>query len=514
METLINNRFEIKKKLGEGGFGSVYLVHDRAINEVCALKLIRPHLAARKDIQDSFRKEAVIWMEFGQHPNIVTVRAVDLFNGSLFVALEFIPPNEFGACTLDKQIRSCKPSLRSALKWALDICQGMAFAKAKGMIAHRDLKPSNLMIDASSTIKVTDFGLASFLVDSATQHVDSAPSGTPLYMPPEQFVAGARVDERSDIYSFGIVLYEILSGGQFPFKMEKTDPRNYFSYFHQLHSTFVLPRFDSPLYSVIAKCLAKSPQNRYASFAEVSADMKPLYRSAVGEDYRPMTPEDMSANEDINYSASYFMLGDPNRALKHIDRAIAKAPWVTIAHNNKAGILAQLGRIEEAVRIWDELTRRAPGLGKPHYNLGLDAMRKGDLPSAIERYRRAIDVEPDYVPAIVNLAICYQQCGDVKRAIDLYDKALMVNPQDAQIIYNKAFLLYEIDELEESRALFEKVISLNPNHVSAHNYLGLCHHNLGQLETALRCYNDALAIDPDYPHALKNRQLLLNSRRS
>jgi serine/threonine protein kinase len=95
-KTFRNTLFEVKKKLGEGGFGSVYLVHDRAINEVCALKLIRPQLAARKDIQDSFRKEAVIWMEFGRHPNIVNVRAVDHFNGSLFVALESIPPNEFG----------------------------------------------------------------------------------------------------------------------------------------------------------------------------------------------------------------------------------------------------------------------------------------------------------------------------------------------------------------------------------------------------------------------------------
>ena len=510
--TVINNRFEVLRKLGEGGFGCVYLVRDQATNEVCALKLIRPQLAARRDIQDSFRKEAIIWMEFGRHPNIVNVRAVDHFNGSLFVALEFIPPNEFGACTLDKQIRNGKPSLRNALKWALDICQGMTFAKSKGMIAHRDLKPSNLMIDASSTIKVTDFGLASFLVDSTAQHVDTAPSGTPPYMPPEQFVAEAKVDERSDIYSFGIVLYEILSGGQFPFKMEKTDPRNYFSYFYQLHSTFVLPRFESPLYPIIAKCLAKSPQNRYASFAQASADMQPLYRFSAGEDYRPMTPEDMKANEDINYSASYFMLGDPTRALKHIDRAVAKAPWLSIARNNKAAILAQLGQIENAAAIWKELVHSFPKQGRPYYNLGLVAMQRGDLRNAMQLYQRAVELEPDYVPATVNLAICFQQAGDIEAALRLYDDAARLNPSDAQIRYNKGFLLFQIDKLEEARAIFEEVIALNPNHVSAHNYLGLCYHNLGQYEAALRCYNSALAIDPNYPHALKNRQALLNSR--
>lgn len=514
METVINNRFELLKKLGEGGFGSVYLVRDRAIEEVCALKLIRPELANRREIQESFHKEALIWMEFGRHPNIVNVRAVDLFNGSLFVAVEFIPPNEIGACTLDKQIRVAKPSLRRVLKWALDICEGMTFAKSKGMVAHRDLKPSNLMIDASEVIKVTDFGLASFLVDSATQNIDTAPSGTPPYMPPEQFVTGAKVDERSDIYSFGIVLYEILSGGQYPFVVERTDPRNYFAYFYQLHSTFVLPRIDSPLYPVIAKCLAKLPQHRYSSFVEASEVLRRLYRPVWGEDYRPLTVADMSATEDINYSASYFMLGEPSRAVRYIDRAIAKAPWIMIAHNNKAGILAELGRTEEAVQIWTELTRKAPGLGIPFYNLGLDAMRKGDLQSAIRRYNRAIEIEPDYVPALVNLAMCYQQSGNVKGAIELYDRAIELKPQEAQVIYNKAYLLYELDMLEEARALFQKVIELNPNFISAHNYLGLCHHNLGQLDAALRCYNAALAIDPSYPYALENKQAILNARGS
>lgn len=509
METIVNNRFEVKKKLGEGGFGSVFLVHDRAINELCALKLIRPALATRKDIQDSFRNEALIWLAFGRHPNIVNVRAVDLFNGSLFVAIEFVPPNEFGACSLDRQIRCAPPSLRRALKWALDVCEGMTFAKTKGLIAHRDLKPANLMIDASGTIKVTDFGLASFIVDSAVQQSDAAPSGTPLYMPPEQFVRGSKVDERSDIYSFGIVLYEIQSGGQLPFKIELDDPRNLVPYFQQLHSHFVLPRFNSPLHAVIAKCLAKSPLDRYDSFAELSAELKPLYRTASGEDYQPLTRKEMSAIEHVNYSTSYSMLGEHDRALDHIDRAIAEAPSLAIAHNNKAGILAQLGQTARAATIWTELIHKFPNLGLPHYNLGLQAMEKGDVQSAIKRYRRSLEIEPDYLPAVVNLAICYQQSGDVKRAVDTYDQAMRINPHDAQVIYNKAFLLYEVGELEMARALFEKVLSQNPRHVSAHNYLGLCHHNLGQLEAALRCYNAALAIDPKYPHAQRNRQLLL-----
>src|SRR5215470_9003466 len=99
---IINNRFVVHTPLGQGGFGQVLLVFDQEINEICALKLIRPELASDADIQDKFTKEALIWMEFEKHPNIVNVRSVDFYNGRLFVALEFIPPNELGVNSLDK----------------------------------------------------------------------------------------------------------------------------------------------------------------------------------------------------------------------------------------------------------------------------------------------------------------------------------------------------------------------------------------------------------------------------
>ena len=101
---VINNRFVVHKQLGQGGFGKVFLVYDKRTDEICALKLLRPELAAQRNLQEKFRKEAMIWMEFERHPNIVNVRAVDIFNGSLFIALELVPPGELGDNCLDKII--------------------------------------------------------------------------------------------------------------------------------------------------------------------------------------------------------------------------------------------------------------------------------------------------------------------------------------------------------------------------------------------------------------------------
>lgn len=149
----------------------------------------------------------------------------------------------------------------------------------KGMIAHRDLKPSNLMIAPEGILKVTDFGLALFSVDPTNRAVDISHlfGQRRVYMPPEQFQKGARLDQRSDIYSFGIILFEILTGGHLPFRINKTDPDNYFEYFYRLHLTYLLPKLDTPLYPVIERCLKKSPDQRYQSFKDIRRELLKIF---------------------------------------------------------------------------------------------------------------------------------------------------------------------------------------------------------------------------------------------
>ena len=132
MEEIINGRFVIHKKLGEGGFGEVFLVYDKVIKTVCALKLLRRELSSSKDLHNRFLQEATTWMEFGKHPNIVNVLAVDIFNGDLFLTLEFIPPNQLQVNTLDKQIRVATPTLRQMVQWSLDICEDESMRSRKG----------------------------------------------------------------------------------------------------------------------------------------------------------------------------------------------------------------------------------------------------------------------------------------------------------------------------------------------------------------------------------------------
>ncbi len=240
---IVSSRFVIRSLLGEGGFGQVFLAFDREVGDVCALKVIGDELEENRHQQDAFRKEALIWLQFDRHANVVAAKAVDVFNGRLFIALEFIPPDETGINSLEKALARRAIGQEQALKWAIEICWGMSFAYSGGLVAHRDLKPANLLIDQHGRVKISDFGLASH-VNAESEERESV-SGTPLYMPPEQFISSSECDERSDIYSFGIILFQLAAGGRLPFDLPVSTRRDYFAFFRHLHNTFEVPNIQS-----------------------------------------------------------------------------------------------------------------------------------------------------------------------------------------------------------------------------------------------------------------------------
>jgi serine/threonine protein kinase len=500
----------IRSLLGEGGFGQVFLAFDSEIGDVCALKVIRDELGANRHHQDAFKEEALTWLQFGRHANIVSAKAVDVFNGRLFIALEFIPPDESGINSMEKALVRRTIGKERALNWAIEICWGMSFAYSRGLIAHRDLKPANLLIDQHERVKISDFGLATHVCTESGER--RVVSGTPLYMPPEQFICSSECDERSDIYSFGIILFQLATGGGLPFELPASPRLDLFAFFRQLHSTFEVPSIQSPFSAVIRRCLSKNREGRFASFAQIEDALQSLRLSIAGRRYTPPSQDEVNAADCNNRAVSFYLLGQKDDALRFVNMAINEMPGFSLATNNKAAFLADSGRLAEAVQIWRSLTRERPELGRPFYNLANVNLAKGDLAEASQLYNKAIANEPDYVPAIVNAAICEQKRGNLDAALRLYEKAAQVAPNDAQVFYNIGVLLIEDGRFQEAIAPLNRTLALNLGHASAHNYLGLCHAALGQNDVALKCYDAALAIDPTYSHALANKARLTPNR--
>src|SRR6266540_3819567 len=208
-------RYEIRSQLGAGGMGEVYLARDVEIGRDVAVKVLPSTFSSDKDRLQRFQQEACAAGALN-HPNILAIYDVGKHDSSPYVVSELLEGE-----TLRRWITGVPLPQRRALEYALQIAHGLAAAHEKGIV-HRDLKPDNIFITKDGRVKLLDFGLAKLTqadsdqpqTEIPTRRVDTDPGvvmGTAGYMSPEQ-VRGQRVDQRTDIFSFGAVLYEMLSG--------------------------------------------------------------------------------------------------------------------------------------------------------------------------------------------------------------------------------------------------------------------------------------------------------------
>ena len=209
-------RYEIRSKIGEGGMGEVYRARDEKLNRDVAIKVLPVALTENQDRLQRFEQEAQAAGTLN-HPNILAVYDLGTHDGAPYVVTELLEGESFRDLLTHR-----RPSPRKAIDYATQIARGLAAAHEKGII-HRDIKPDNLFLTTDERVKILDFGLAKLSqpygdvtgqTDIATRKVHTNPGtvmGTAGYMSPEQVRAGA-VDHRSDIFSFGAVIYEMLSG--------------------------------------------------------------------------------------------------------------------------------------------------------------------------------------------------------------------------------------------------------------------------------------------------------------
>ena len=265
--------YEIQSLLGTGGMGEVYRALDTRLHRTVAIKILPAHLISDADLRARFAQEAQAICVL-QHPNICVVHDIGSQNGVDFMVMEFVAGQ-----TLDKIIPAGGLPTNVAVKCAIQIADALAHAHNAGII-HRDLKPSNIMVDESGQVKVLDFGLAKLAAPAfaagETVTVATMPGmivGTAQYMSPEQ-AEGKSTDARSDVFSFGSVLYEMLSGkpafeGQSSVALLtaviRDDPRPL---------SAIRRDIPSEIRSIVARCLTKDPAARYPSGAELASELK------------------------------------------------------------------------------------------------------------------------------------------------------------------------------------------------------------------------------------------------
>jgi serine/threonine protein kinase/Flp pilus assembly protein TadD len=261
-------RYQVIEELGHGGMGRVYKVFDTDIKEKIALKLLRPEIALDKETVERFSNELKLARKIS-HRNVCRMFDLGKAEGTTFITMEFVPGED-----LKRLIRKTgQLGAGRAVSIAKQVCEGSAEAHHLGIV-HRDLKPQNIMVDEDGNVRIMDFGIARSLKVKGITGA-GVMIGTPEYMSPEQ-VEGKEADQRSDIYSLGIILYEMLTGrvpfeGDTPFtigvKHKSEIPRDP----RELNA-----QIPPDLGRLVLKCLEKDKAKRYQSAAELHADLEKI----------------------------------------------------------------------------------------------------------------------------------------------------------------------------------------------------------------------------------------------
>jgi serine/threonine protein kinase/Flp pilus assembly protein TadD len=287
-------RYEIRSKIGEGGMGEVYLAQDTKLDRKVALKILPADVASNRDRMERFTREAKSAAALN-HPNIAHIYEIGENNGTNFIAMEFVE-----GVTLREKIHRERTELRKLLRYLQHVAEGLAKAHAAGIV-HRDLKPDNIMITRDGHAKILDFGLAKLIEPQQPPGIDNASTGedatailqqhstpgmimgTVGYMSPEQAQGKTKeIDQRSDIFSFGCILFEAATGKK-PFEGD--------SIVKSLHSLIyeptpqikdLNPSAPAELQRIVRRCLEKDADDRYQAIKEVAIELKHLRRSLEG----------------------------------------------------------------------------------------------------------------------------------------------------------------------------------------------------------------------------------------
>jgi serine/threonine protein kinase len=422
-------KYELIQELGRGAMGIVYRARDPIINRLVALKTIIKGVAQDPDLLQRFYREA---QSAGglQHPNIVTIYDMGEEAGTPYIAMELVEGESL------EQLIARRPPLPLSLKltYAIQACRAFDYAHKRGII-HRDIKPGNMMISKEGTVKVVDFGIARVLQSSKTQ--TGMLIGTFAYMAPEQY-HGEHADERSDLWSFGVLLYELLCY-QRPFKGDS--PANLMhSICDQVPASLREAAADCPpeLGTVLCRVLEKSPADRYQTMEDLLLELDPICKSL----------QSATVAQLVQQSHDLVEQGDYPQARDILRQALQVESTNTQARNLLDKVNTELRRIMIRPKA-QELVEK-----------GLALFEEGRIQEARDEVENALRLDPSF-EAAQELQRRLQQALDRSQLVSQYLEATKLRlaeglPEEAEHLLSKVLELEPSNKV--AKGLQEKVI--------------------------------------------------------
>lgn len=546
---VIGGKYYVHGILGMGGFGVVLLASERGTNQVRVLKTFRDEFLADAGTREAFKKEALLWVNLEEHPFIVAARWVEEFSGRLFVAMDYVAPDAEGRVNLGDHLQCGKPiSPECAVKWAIQFCIGMEHAIAHGIRCHRDIKPANILIAQDGTLKIADFGLAAaqhtltereqlfatlcleegmqpiirrsadrerlFVTRaqdgsfgfSMIQTEGKTTCGTPGYMAPEVY-RGETADVRSDIYSFGLVLWQMAMGSTSPPFIGDFhgDVEAFMRTTYERQISEQLPYVSDPLRAVIERCLKPAPAKRYASFGEVRDALEPIFKKATGRCVTIPIASENTVAFWCNKGGSLAALGRNEEAIACFDKALGINPRDAMTWCNKGAALVKLERCEAAIVCFDKTLTIDPQDAMAWRNKGGALVELGRRGDALVCYDKSLAIDPRSPLSWNNKGKIFKAFGLHEKALVCFENTLTIDPKHSAAWNNKARSLANLGRHQEAIACYDKAIAIEPGDALLWNNKGACFAAMRRREDEIACYEKALEIDPQHAMAWFNK---------
>ena len=481
------SHFKITAKLGEGGMGEVYLAEDTSLKRKVALKVLPSDLASSQERLERFQREAETLAAL-DHPNIVTIHTVEEAEGVRFLTMQLVEGKP-----LSELISKGGMPLERIFEIATPLADAMAAAHEKGVV-HRDLKPSNIMVTDEGRVKILDFGLAKLRGETATPEASQLPTealtgegrilGTMPYMSPEQ-LEGKEVDRRSDIFSLGVVLYEMATGER-PFQGDSSISL-ITSIMRDKPPEVDSLRRDLPhhLGRVIRRCLQKKPENRYQAARDVLNELRDLKEEVQGSAVDEVPPRQSTSGAPAR------------RSLVAVFIVVGLVVLGLGAYRLYRGSQISSGSVDPALSAaaaWRQSLKTADA--RLQFQQGLHYRQRGysqaNLQLAEQSFRRAVALEPDnpFIKGeLAALLAEIQQDYPVKERQaeleKLADEALLTNPSLAGPWLARAYSFFADNRMEEALDASRRAQKADTNDYRGHLIAGRSLAKMGLVDDAL-----------------------------
>lgn len=504
---------------GTSGTSIVYLSYNRKLKGAFAIKTFQDRFLKDSIFVEAFKWAVGDWVMLDKHHNIIWARDADVFHDEEsdadrpYVFLEYLMADKRYGPNLASWIDGGWLSLPLILNFAIQFCHGMIYADKKyrqmgKQFSHGNIEPSNIMITREKIIKITNFGLGKAFAeyngyispasskDSAHQRLGFTKSGniigTPAYMSPEQCLGEKDIDLRSDVYSFGCVLYEMVTS-RHPFQANSLSEY----IFNHLKTVPKIPDTNEEFATVIMKCLEKDPRRRYQNFNELEKVLSEIYLRITGEVVNQPDDTPLKAWELNNKFIALNNLGFYEEAYNCLVQALRADPDYASTHVNLAIFYEEQDKLDDAIRELREVSRLYPDDGSAPFRMGVIYRMQGMYEEAIREYQEALKRDPNDNASHDNLAIIYEDQGRIDDAIKEYEEALRIYPDDADT-FNSALagLYFRQGERDESINSYKKCLKLEPEYAEAHFKMGNIYLSQGKFEEAMESYKEVIRLAP------------------